>query len=260
MNADLLPLKPPVRRLPLILAVTASLGAHALLLAVATLPGQTLRLPAQRQVLNLSLETAAQNRPDSVPGKQAPTPTPRETAKPAHTNRTHLEAVHNPAPPREPKSRRQQVTAKQAPRPQPIAHRSKVATAPQSKAGARQPRKSDEQTAAKPSQPAATGSEAAEPTPLHPPAYRGPTLHNPQPEYPFLARRRGLEGTVLLRVRVSTGGAPLKVFIVHSSGADILDQAAVRAVSQWQFIPAHRGDERLEATVEVPVRFELRNG
>ena len=251
MSTDLPALKPPPRRLPLVLAIAASVAAHALVLAIAAPSGQTLRLPAERQVLNLSLETAAASRPDSAPGKQRPAPTPNKPTESARSTQADTQSTPHSKPVRKQEAKQQHFAAKKAPKPQPV---ERPANQPQA------PRKIEHEAAAEAAPPAATGAPAAEPTPLRPPAYRGPTLHNPQPEYPFLARRRGLEGTVLLRVKVSTEGAPLKVFIVHSSGADILDQAALSAVSQWRFIPAHRGEERLEATVDVPVRFELRNG
>lgn len=45
--------------------------------------------------------------------------------------------------------------------------------------------------------------------------------------YPPLARQRGWEGTVLLALRVERDGALEKVRVSHSSGYDVLDQAAV---------------------------------
>jgi len=82
-------------------------------------------------------------------------------------------------------------------------------------------------------------------------------LHNPSPVYPVLARRRGEEGKVLLKVRVSAQGEALNIAIAKSSGNELLDGAAVEAVTRWRFVPARRGDEPVESSVIVPMTFRL---
>ena len=84
-------------------------------------------------------------------------------------------------------------------------------------------------------------------------------LHNPHPEYPPISRRLGEEGKVLLRVRVTPDGRPSAVDIEKSSSFDRLDDAALRSVTRWRFVPAKRGDEAVEATVIVPIVFRLDN-
>jgi len=87
-----------------------------------------------------------------------------------------------------------------------------------------------------------------------------PTLRdNRPPDYPLEALRRGLEGTVLLRVHVAADGRVAKVEILDSSGHLILDAAAVRAVKSWRFAPATRGGRPVAAVVRQPVRFSLDN-
>ncbi|MFO1153910.1 MAG: energy transducer TonB [Rhodospirillales bacterium] len=80
---------------------------------------------------------------------------------------------------------------------------------------------------------------------------------NPMPDYPPAARRRGIEGTVVLRVEVSAEGRPLAVEIAKSSGSDSLDEAARAAIARWRFRPATRAGEAVAATASVPVRFRL---
>ncbi|RMD68336.1 MAG: energy transducer TonB, partial [Gammaproteobacteria bacterium] len=82
-------------------------------------------------------------------------------------------------------------------------------------------------------------------------------LANPKPRYPRLARRRGLEGEVLLEVKVGSAGLPLRVRVVRSSGHPVLDRAALEAVSRWRFAPARRGGIPVTATTRIPVRFRL---
>jgi TonB family protein len=82
-------------------------------------------------------------------------------------------------------------------------------------------------------------------------------LKNPAPEYPAHAKRRGMQGTVMLEVGVSKEGLARSVEIIQSSGFTMLDESAKRAVSKWNFIPAKRGDEIIEAQVIVPIEFRL---
>lgn len=93
--------------------------------------------------------------------------------------------------------------------------------------------------------------------PYSPPSFGAAYLDNPKPGYPLMAKRRGLEGIVRLDVRVSSDGLPLSVRIKEGSGHEVLDDAAVTAVSHWRFVPARRGAESIEASVVVPIRFQL---
>jgi protein TonB len=81
---------------------------------------------------------------------------------------------------------------------------------------------------------------------------------NPPPEYPALARRRHLQGTVVLEVSVSADGTVDELRVGESSGHKVLDRAALRAVGDWLFEPGRRGGERIAMRVMVPVRFDLR--
>ena len=110
----------------------------------------------------------------------------------------------------------------------------------------------------RPSQPE---RERARPDPgadsYRPPRSDTAYLRNPPPRYPLLARRRGLEGRVVLKVRVSAKGDPLSVKVAESSGHSVLDRRARQAVREWEFEPARRGGRPVAGTVKVPVRFTL---
>ena len=77
------------------------------------------------------------------------------------------------------------------------------------------------------------------------------------PDYPDLARRRGEQGRVVLRVDVSVDGHPLSVSVARSSGFGILDSAAEDAVRTWRFLPATQDGRPVTATAEVPIQFRL---
>lgn len=89
--------------------------------------------------------------------------------------------------------------------------------------------------------------------------YRANYEFNPKPNYPRIARSRGWQGKVLLRVQVSTAGKSDTVSVHKSSGHEILDESAIEAVKQWRFIPARRGDTPVASSVVVPILFTLQN-
>lgn len=82
-------------------------------------------------------------------------------------------------------------------------------------------------------------------------------LHTPKPDYPPAARRRGLEGTVLIRVLINPDGIPGEARLVGPSGTDALDQAALAAVLRWRFTPAREGNVAIAHWVDIPITFRL---
>lgn len=82
-------------------------------------------------------------------------------------------------------------------------------------------------------------------------------LRNPVPNYPDSARRRGIQGKVLLNVLVTTEGTAADVSIARSSGNGALDEAALNAVRRWHFVPARRGSQLVSDNVLVPIDFKL---
>ncbi|MFI5304674.1 MAG: energy transducer TonB [Nitrospiria bacterium] len=91
------------------------------------------------------------------------------------------------------------------------------------------------------------------------PEYEAAYLRNIPPVYPPIAKRMRIEGSVRLRVFVSSAGLPKEIEIVQSSGSTILDDAAVKAVQNWSFVPAKKGTDPVAAWVEIPIKFSLIN-
>jgi protein TonB len=89
------------------------------------------------------------------------------------------------------------------------------------------------------------------------PVFNADYLHNPKPPYPLIARRLKLEGTVIVKVLVSSEGKPEIIRLETSSGSNVLDQAALNAVQGWTFVPAKQGNQPVTAWVGVPIRFRL---
>ena len=83
------------------------------------------------------------------------------------------------------------------------------------------------------------------------------TLHNPKPPYPLTARRKGIEGRVLLAAHVRGDGSCSEVRLKHSSGHGLLDRSALDTVRRWRFLPARRGNAAVDSWVEIPISFRL---
>jgi len=101
--------------------------------------------------------------------------------------------------------------------------------------------------------PNATATKSAQSEPVFNAAY----LNNPAPSYPTGAKRKGVEGKVLISVLVKTDGTAAIAKVQKSSGSNDLDEAALEAVKDWKFIPARRSGQIVEASVIVPVEFRI---
>ena len=87
------------------------------------------------------------------------------------------------------------------------------------------------------------------------PSFRRP----PKPaDYPRQAQRRNQEGTVLVEALVDEKGDVISIKIVKSSGYQLLDRSATKAVRSWAFQPRMVGRLATKSKVQVPVLFELR--
>ncbi|AFL75317.1 energy transducer TonB [Thiocystis violascens] len=202
--------------------------------------------------------------PESEP-EPDPTPPPPSEPEPvvpetppelADSEPTDPEPMVAAAPKPQPKPK---VEVKPIPKPKPIAKtKPKPVSSPQPD---RRLAKADPGTASNPGSPgkgsaagAASGQDrAASSGPTSPAAY----LNNPAPGYPDTARRARQEGTVYLRVLVTTGGRASDVQLAGSSGVSSLDQSAIRAVKRWRFKPARQKGQPITVWVRIPIRFKL---
>jgi protein TonB len=88
-------------------------------------------------------------------------------------------------------------------------------------------------------------------------AQASPLAGNAAPEYPFLARKKGQEGLVLVLAEISAKGGVEGVRVSKSSGHSSLDEAAMEAVRRWRFQPALKNGHPVPSTLEQPIRFRL---
>lgn len=82
-------------------------------------------------------------------------------------------------------------------------------------------------------------------------------LREVRPDYTEEARRRNLEGEVVLEIVVRSDGSVGSLRVLQGLGGG-LDQRAVEAVRQWRFSPARRHGTPVDVLVEVAVEFRLR--
>lgn len=169
----------------------------------------------------------AEQPPAEPPPPVAATPRPPETAE-----------VPPPPPKPEPPRVRHVATPKPVPAPTPVPAEPNPAISGESA----------------PRSPAQTQVAAL---PIIPPRAISGIASNRKPDYPAEARRRGIQGNVLLHVDVSAAGAPVRVSVQASSGHDMLDNAALHAVEQWRFSPATQGGVAVAGAVDVPVHFHI---
>jgi protein TonB len=113
-----------------------------------------------------------------------------------------------------------------------------------------------------------TGTAAAPPPPPPPPP--SPPVHGPEPltapvadpdnrppVYPASARRRGIEGVVVIAFYVQKDGTVCNVRVL--SGPRELREPVRQVVAGWRFTPARRGARAVRYELTRRVRFCLEN-
>ena len=76
-----------------------------------------------------------------------------------------------------------------------------------------------------------------------------------EPVYPGVARRAGVQGDVIVQASIGADGKVTKVTVVRS--IPLLDEAAIKAVLQWEYTPALRDGVPEAAIMNVTVSFRI---
>jgi TonB family protein len=79
-----------------------------------------------------------------------------------------------------------------------------------------------------------------------------------EPEYPPQARAQGIQGPVVLDVRIGSDGRVGNVDVV--SGDPVLAGAAVSAVKQWVYAPFSPDGKEVDRQTRITFRFTLSPG
>jgi protein TonB len=216
--------------------VLASVVAHALVMTL--LPGWRAYTQSPPRPLQVELREPP---PEITPPKQLP-----------------VQAQPKPAPAKpEPKPVR--APQPETPAPPPVEQRAPILTALPETPPAPQAPVVAEQRSAPPPEPPRAPPAPPPPVPASPPLFDAAYLHNPKPAYPMVAMRRGESGTVHVLVLVTKEGRPARVSLQKTSGSPSLDEAALRAVNSWRFVPARKGAEAVEGEVIVPMVFDIKD-
>ena len=111
-----------------------------------------------------------------------------------------------------------------------------------------------------PSPPTEKSESAQEPEHIHIAlgATTGLLIRRVNPEYPQKARRKGIQGTVVLHAVISKEGDIVDLTAV--SGDPLLVKSAVKAVKQWKYKPYFFQGKPVEVDTEIQVNFTLSGG
>jgi periplasmic protein TonB len=82
-------------------------------------------------------------------------------------------------------------------------------------------------------------------------------ISQPQPKYPELAQRAGIEGNVWVKILVDKEGKPKKAVVVKSD-AQVFDNEAIEAAMATKFTPAVMNNGPVACWVVIPYRFKLK--
>lgn len=107
-----------------------------------------------------------------------------------------------------------------------------------------------------------SGADQPKPTAKiqQPVGFKTPTLiYQPPLKYPLLAKRQNWEGTVTLKVLLSSSGKVLNTTVERSSGYQILDQAAQKIVFQRRYQPALKDGQPIDYTFIIEFHWRLKD-
>jgi protein TonB len=80
-----------------------------------------------------------------------------------------------------------------------------------------------------------------------------------KPEYPDIALRAGIEGTVFLKILVGKDGKPKKVVVLKEIPENVFTEAAKKAAMQYLFTPAMMNSGPVQVWVTISFKFRIRD-
>lgn len=238
-----------------VIAGGASLALHAALLFVSN-ETKVFAMPAGNPASSVSLNLVA-----------APKPA-QPVAKEEVAELKEPETQKIPEPKQEPQPVEKPIVKKEAVKKKPVEKKpepvQKLTKAEPPKTVAKKepkPEKQDEKKVAKepvPEQVTKPASQSkgvsSQPVLVNKPTFVSQPV---SPRYPRSARKRGIEGVALYEIWLDENGNQIKQVLLESSGAEMLDSSALRAIKQWQFSPHITGGQQVAHRVQIPVRFKL---
>lgn len=250
-------------------AALISFGAHAALVSQFD-EKKAFAMPVGNQASTISLQfvkapspstsTKSEIKPsESTNLKTEPTPPTPKAAQPVEPKVASVNEnpVVNKKPVKKNKSIEKQTVAKKEIAKKPVSKRSVVKepsidkTQPKAKV---EPVVEKELTAQASPASSAKQGVSEKPILIEQPSFLAPPT---KPRYPRLAQRRGIEGTAMYEIWLDENGQQIKQNLLSSSGASMLDQAALEAIKKWKFSPRKINGTSIAHRVQVPIRFKL---
>lgn len=75
--------------------------------------------------------------------------------------------------------------------------------------------------------------------------------------YPQWALERNWQGELIVAVEIRRDGTVGRWKIMRSSGYELLDRAAIRAIQKWRFEPARQKSKPVASCIQIPVHFRI---
>jgi len=83
-------------------------------------------------------------------------------------------------------------------------------------------------------------------------------LYRVKPNYPPRAKKRGIEGYVVMRFTIDPTGKPVDIEVVESKPKRIFDRDAIRALAKWKYQPkTEQGRSVAQYGEMIKLEFEL---
>lgn len=82
-------------------------------------------------------------------------------------------------------------------------------------------------------------------------------LQRVAPEYPSVARNKGIAGEVLVKVRIGTSGAVEDARVEKADPPGLFEESALKAVRAWRFEPAFQKGQPIVSWLQQKIRYEL---
>lgn len=233
-------------------AIALSLAFHALLFLIPVrLPemgafsGTEARFVFVEPKTSPPAPSASRNEPRSLPDTQplSPPAEPQPIMRPRpqpETNKNRTEPSPAIKPPKEP--RQQSRSAKPEP-------------APTANSSSQNHRRQNDFSV--PEAPAAVLGKTGSPLQTTFGTPDGPKfLHRVVPEYPWKARRKGKEGTVVIDLHIDADGRLQATDVIQDPGFGMAE-AAKKAVGESTYLPARRHEEKVASKARIHIRFKL---
>ena len=78
-------------------------------------------------------------------------------------------------------------------------------------------------------------------------------------QYPKAAIDQGWQGKIVIAVEILADGSFGQYQVMHSTGHQILDEAAVQTLQSWKFHPAVQAGKAFRTCIQIPVTFQLQS-